>query len=185
MSYEVVVVGGGVGGLTAAALLAARGLKVCLLERQSFLGGCVATIEFAGHKFEPTHGLYSGWAAGEVYERLFSTLGTTAPRAHLQSTAYVVRLPDGIQVPRTTQIQDFETHLGLAFPECAGAAIDFYRELARRLGTPPPKFVVPPADQPVPSHEKANRRISNTRMKAELRVDLQYPDFLQGLAASI
>src|SRR5438105_5558453 len=130
MSYEVVVVGGGVGGLTAAALLAARGLKVCLLERQSFLGGCVATIEFAGHKFEPTHGIYSGWAAGEVYERLFSTLRTTAPRAHLQSTAYVVRLPDGIQVPRTTQIQDFETHLGSAFPECAGAAIGFYRELA-------------------------------------------------------
>ena len=130
MSYEVVVVGGGVGGLTAAALLAARGLNVCLLERQSDVGGCAATIEHGGHRFEPTHGLYCGWEAGGIYERLFSALGTTRPRAHPQSTAYVIRLPDGIEIPRTTQIEDFEAHLSSAFPECAPAAIDFYRGLA-------------------------------------------------------
>jgi phytoene dehydrogenase-like protein len=130
MSYEVVVVGGGVGGLTAAALLAARSVNVCLLERQSDVGGCAATTEHGGHRFEPTHGLYCGWEAGGIYERLCSALGTTWPRAHLQSTAYVIRLPDGIEVPRTTQIEDFEAHLDSAFPECAPAAIDFYRGLA-------------------------------------------------------
>jgi len=132
MSYEVVVVGGGVGGLTAAALLAARGVKVCLLERQSDVGGCAATVEHGGHRFEPTHGLYCGWEAGGIYERLCSALGTTRPRAHSQATAYVIRLPDGIEVPRTIQIEDFETHLGSAFPECATAALDFYRGLANR-----------------------------------------------------
>ena len=35
MVHEVVVVGGGIGGLTVAALLAARGVDVCLLERAS------------------------------------------------------------------------------------------------------------------------------------------------------
>ena len=124
------VVGGGVGGLTAAALLAARGVNVCLLERQSDLGGCAATIEHGSHRFEPTHGLYCGWEAGGIYDRLCSVLGTTWPRADLQSTAYVIRLPDGIEVPRTTQIEDFEAHLSSAFPECAPAAIDFYRGLA-------------------------------------------------------
>src|SRR5256885_1069459 len=108
MSYEVVVVGGGAGGLTAAALLAARGVNVCLLEKQSYIGGCLATIEHAGHKFEPTHGLYSGWESGGIYDDLFSALRTTGPRAHPQLTAYIVRLPDGVEVPRTTQIEDFE-----------------------------------------------------------------------------
>src|SRR5882724_3964022 len=130
MSYEVVVVGGGVGGLTAAALLAARGVNICLLERQSDVGGCAATIEHGRHRFEPTHGLYCGWEAAGIYERLFSALGTTPPRAHRESTAYVIRLPDGIEVPRTIQIEDFEAHLRSAFPECAPATIDFYRGLA-------------------------------------------------------
>ena len=124
------VVGGGVGGLTAAALLAARGVNVCLLERQSHAGGCGATIEHGGHSFEPTHGLYTGWEAGGIYERLFSALGTTRPPAHPESTAYSIRLPDGIEVRRTSQIEDFETQLGSAFPECAPAAIHFYRGLA-------------------------------------------------------
>src|SRR5204862_178981 len=61
MEYEVVVIGAGIGGLTAAAVLAKRGVKVCLLERQSYAGGCAANVEHAGYQFEPTHGLYCGW----------------------------------------------------------------------------------------------------------------------------
>ena len=52
MTYEVVVVGGGIGGLTAAALLAARGVSVCLLERASRVGGCAANFEHLDHVFE-------------------------------------------------------------------------------------------------------------------------------------
>jgi nucleoside-diphosphate-sugar epimerase len=62
---------------------------------------------------------------------------------------------------------------------------DFYAELARVLGAPPPRFVAPPPDQPAPPHEKANRRIRNARMKEELRAELRYPGHVPGLAASV
>ncbi len=60
----------------------------------------------------------------------------------------------------------------------------FYTALARMLNAPPPTFVLPPADQPIPPHERAHRRINNLRMKRDLGVVLQYPNYDQGLRAS-
>jgi len=114
MSYEVVVVGGGVAAHRAASL-AARGVNVCLLERQSDVGGLRGHHRAWRSQVRTNAWPLRGWEAGGIYERLCSALGTTPPRAHPQSTAYVVRLPDGIEIPRTTQIEDFEAHLGSAF----------------------------------------------------------------------
>jgi nucleoside-diphosphate-sugar epimerase len=61
---------------------------------------------------------------------------------------------------------------------------DFYTELARVLAAPPPAFMPPPPGQSTPPHERGNRRIRNGRMKEALRVELRYPDYVQGLAAS-
>jgi phytoene dehydrogenase-like protein len=46
MSYDVLVIGGGVNGLTAAAYLARAGKKVLVAERRATLGGLCATEEF-------------------------------------------------------------------------------------------------------------------------------------------
>jgi phytoene dehydrogenase-like protein len=129
MQYEVVVIGAGIGGLTAAAVLAQRGVKVCLLERQSYAGGCAATVEHGGYQFEPTHGLYCGWEPGAVFDRLFTELAVSPPRAHLVSTPYMVRLRDGSDVPRISNREELEDSLRSAFPECTAAAIGFYRDL--------------------------------------------------------
>ncbi|MCI0656122.1 MAG: FAD-dependent oxidoreductase, partial [Acidobacteria bacterium] len=46
MGYDVIVIGGGHNGLTAAALLAKAGRKVLVLERRDRLGGLCAPEEF-------------------------------------------------------------------------------------------------------------------------------------------
>ena len=134
MNYEVVVVGGGIGGLTTAALLAARGVNVCLFERQSGLGGCVANFEHLGYTFEPTLGLYSGWERGGIYEKVFSELRVSAPEVRRLAPAYLVRLPDCTEIAVSDDLVRFEEDLRFAFPECSAAAIEFYRQLTQKAG---------------------------------------------------
>jgi phytoene dehydrogenase-like protein len=93
--YDVVVVGGGIGGLTVAALLSARGVNVCLLERQSQVGGCIARVEFSGYEFEPGMGLYTSFGHDEIYERLFGQLPVDVPEVSVLQSPYVLRSVDG------------------------------------------------------------------------------------------
>lgn len=93
--YDVVVVGGGIGGLTVAALLSARGVNVCLLERQSQVGGCIGRVEFSGFNFEPGMGLYTSFGPGEIYERLFAQLPVDIPEVSPLQSPYILRRAGG------------------------------------------------------------------------------------------
>ena len=126
MAYDVVVVGGGIGGLTVAALLSARGLSVCLLERQSQVGGCVGRIELDGYDFDPGMGLYLDWGPGEIYDQIFSELPVQRPAAVRLEADYVVRLPDRTDIRLRENNTAFAEEIAAAFPECSKAAIDFY-----------------------------------------------------------
>ncbi len=128
MTCEVVVIGGGIGGLTTAALLAARGVSVCLIERESRAGGCCAAFESFGHSFETGAGLYASWQPGEIHERVFAELPVAAPEAREVVPAYVLRLPGGEDVRVGGEFEVFAAQLRAAFPECADAAVRFYHE---------------------------------------------------------
>lgn len=127
MNHEVIVVGGGIGGLTVAALLATRGIDVSLLERQSHVGGCLAKFEHLGQSFDPTFGLFSGWETGGIWERVFSELPVAPPTVTKLSTNFVVRLPNGKDVPVSSNLEALEQSVAEAFPDCADKAVQFIR----------------------------------------------------------
>ena len=58
--YDVVVVGSGINSLVCAAMLAKRGRRVCVLEREPVLGGCIRTEELtvSGFKHDTLSTLY-------------------------------------------------------------------------------------------------------------------------------
>ena len=124
-SYDVVVVGTGLGGLTVAALLSARGLGVCVLERQSQVGGCIGRVEFSGHEFEPGMGVYTSFGENEIFQQIFGELPVEPPETSLLTRPYVVRLADGTDV-RLLRDEGFYDELVAAFPECADDAIKFF-----------------------------------------------------------
>ena len=130
MTCEVVVVGAGLGGLTVAALLAARGVSVCVLERESYAGGCAAPFDHSGFRFEGGAGLYAGWQPDGIHARVFAELPVPLPEVRRLAPAYVVRLPDGTDVRvGLADVAEFEMELRHHFPECAAAAVAFYREI--------------------------------------------------------
>ena len=61
----------------------------------------------------------------------------------------------------------------------------YFRELARLLAAPPPRFVQPLAESHAAQRAAADKRISNRRMVEQLAVELAYPTYRAGLAAIV
>ncbi len=58
---------------------------------------------------------------------------------------------------------------------------DFYREIARQLRAPEPKFESPASDSSKVSRSETNKRLWNRRVKADLLSVLKYPTYREGL----
>ena len=54
--FDAVVIGSGVGGLTAAALLAKAGHSVCVIERNHSIGGAASAFKSGALRIEPSFG---------------------------------------------------------------------------------------------------------------------------------
>lgn len=78
--FDVIIIGAGVSGLTAAALLSQSGLKVCVLERHRIIGGYLQGFQRKGFIFDTAlHWLNQYGKAGTV-TKVFNYLGTDFPR---------------------------------------------------------------------------------------------------------
>ncbi len=94
-SQSVIVIGGGIAGLTAASLLAYEGLQVVLLEAHYQLGGCAGTFKRGKYLFDVGATQVAGLEEGGIHERIFSYLNVSLPKARLLDPTCVVDLADG------------------------------------------------------------------------------------------
>jgi nucleoside-diphosphate-sugar epimerase len=62
---------------------------------------------------------------------------------------------------------------------------DYFAEVARLVGGPPPTFVEPAADSPAAERSDGDKRVDSSRVLAELNIKLQYPSYRAGLAAIV
>ena len=78
---NIVVIGAGIGGLAAGALLARKGAMVTVLEAQDYPGGCAATFSRNGYRFDAGATIGCGFHAGAPMEILGKELGIIWPVA--------------------------------------------------------------------------------------------------------
>ncbi|MBE9059674.1 C-3',4' desaturase CrtD [cf. Phormidesmis sp. LEGE 11477] len=92
-SKKVVVIGAGIGGLTAAALLAHRGYPVKVFDQAIVPGGCASTFKRRGFTFDVGATQVAGLESGGIHHQIFEELGIDLPPASECDPACAVFLP--------------------------------------------------------------------------------------------
>lgn len=90
---RVAVIGAGIGGLTAAALLARSGYSVLVLDQALVPGGCASTFKRRGFTFDVGATQVAGLEPGGIHHQIFSELGVGLPAAKPCDPACAVYLP--------------------------------------------------------------------------------------------
>jgi len=90
---RVVVIGAGIGGLTAGALLARRGYQVLILDQALVPGGCASTFKRRGFTFDVGATQVAGLEPGGIHRRIFDELEIDLPPAIPCDPACTVFLP--------------------------------------------------------------------------------------------
>ncbi len=90
---KVVVIGAGIGGLTAAALLAHRGYAVKVFDQAIVPGGCASTFKRRGFTFDVGATQVAGLEPGGIHHQIFEELGIEPPPASECDPACAVFLP--------------------------------------------------------------------------------------------
>lgn len=140
MTKRVVVVGGGLGGLSAAVALAQKGFAVTLLEAQPHVGGYAVGFSRKGWSFDPALHVTAAGGAGQEFRRMLDGLG-------LGETVRFLPLREGFQV----RLGDFECSLpndyasifeslADAFPHERAGLRRFRADLERHVGVYAPLF---------------------------------------------
>lgn len=127
MPKNILVVGAGIGGLTAAALLAKNGDRVTLLEASSELGGCASKFKRHKYLFPVGATLGMGLENGGIHERVFHFLGKPLPLEPLESVMEMIH-PDHSFVflkDRKLHVDNIVSH----FPADESKIRAFYREI--------------------------------------------------------
>ncbi len=131
--FDAIVIGSGIGGMTAAALLAKTGMRVCILEQHYVPGGFTHTFTRKSYRWDV--GVH---AVGEVTVRsmpgrlLRALTNGKLEWAPLGPVYDAFHFPGGMHIDFPDNPGQFRDNLLTAFPR-EGAAIDKYFGLAKSI----------------------------------------------------
>ena len=127
--YEAIVIGAGLGGLSAAAVLAHEGLDVVVLERAAVPGGCCSSFRVGDFIFDAAASSLPGFG-GVGYHVLRSLFDFVGQQVDLipRDSAYALHFGEN-HVEFHRDRHTFIAELGAIFPQQAGGILSFMRDL--------------------------------------------------------
>ena len=75
MKYDVCILGSGLGGLECAYILSKNGMRVCVVEKNAVLGGCLQSFKRKEQTFDTGFHYVGGLSEGEPLNKLFNYFG--------------------------------------------------------------------------------------------------------------
>ncbi|GAC1449292.1 MAG: FAD-dependent oxidoreductase [Chitinophagaceae bacterium] len=130
--YDVVIIGSGIGGLTAGALLSKAGLTVCVLEKEPHPGGYLAGFRRKDFRFDTAIHWLNQYTKEGMVCRLFDALGNDYPRAISQQRIRRFK-GDDYEYLLTNRPDDLKEQWKKEFPEDADGIDRFFRA-AKKVG---------------------------------------------------
>jgi len=126
---DVVVVGAGLGGLSAAGHLQESGHDVVLIEHHSVPGGYAHNFTRRGYRFEVALHALDGMEPGGWAYPMFETLGAfDSIEFHRLDPFYTVSFPD-FEIDVSTEIPEYVSAVAAVFPDERQAVIEMFEAI--------------------------------------------------------
>src|ERR1700730_5047243 len=130
--YDVIVIGAGIGGLTAAALLSKAGLTVCVLEKEPRVGGYLAGCRRKHFVVDTAIHWLNQYGPDGILDKLFNAIGGVHPKAIEQQRIRRYK-GENFDYLLTNQPDELRDQLVRDFPEDKKGIEKFFLK-AREIG---------------------------------------------------
>lgn len=130
--YDVVVIGAGVGGLTAAALLSKAGFSVCVLEKEPHAGGYLAGFRRKDFRFDTAIHWLNQYGPDGLVTKVFDMIGNDYPRAMVQNKIKRYK-GDSFDYLLTSNPDELRNQLVKEFPASKEGILRFFKA-AKKIG---------------------------------------------------
>ena len=129
--YDVIVIGGGLSGLTAASLLAKRGLSVCVVEQGSQPGGSCGVFRRGETTFDQGSAMLYGFGERGFNAHRFVMSCLEEPIDVLKHDLLYVVNYNGERIRFYSDVEQFSEELSRVFPHQRKQIQRFYRDMTR------------------------------------------------------
>lgn len=131
-TYDVAIIGAGIGGLTAACLLCKAGLKVALIEKEPHAGGYLAGYQRKGFRFDTAIHWLNQCSEKGVVTKIFKLIGKDYPVCKIQKNIRRYK-GDNINFLLTNEPDKLRDELIAFYPQEKKGITRFFKA-SRKLG---------------------------------------------------